>query len=63
MCDKYIASNILNGNAQRMRQEDHVDRMDENMLGKQSELQTYIINDMKETREMLERGSEASRDM
>lgn len=47
-----------------MSQEDHVDRMDENMwLGKQSELQTYIINDMKETKGMLERGSEASTGM
>jgi aromatic ring-cleaving dioxygenase len=53
-----IASNILNGNAYRMSQEDHVDRMDENMwLGMQSELQTYIIKDMKETRES---GYEAS---
>jgi aromatic ring-cleaving dioxygenase len=59
-----IASNTLNGNAERMSQEDHVDRMDENMwLGKQSELQTYIINDMKETKGMLERGSEASTGM
>jgi hypothetical protein len=55
---------ILNGNAWRMGQEDHVDGLNENMwLGKQSELQTYIIKDMKETSEMLERGSEASTGM